>query len=381
MSPLDIAREEKAAHCMEPEGSLNLALDDLEKESLPVTQPAEVVEPMVSRRAMNSTAYRIFKLLQWLIESPLSVEALNRLFCADPRIGKPVSSDSIWLYVNTLKALGCRIRRPSPRNNFQYEMLSHPFGLILSHSHLETLAQAKAFAQQKLNHQEIRVLDGLLKKIVAFSDCENPGETIEQLFSQSRSFDYEHCGKHISQLEACVSEKKLLELTYLSPLRGKERFTFLPLSLFYEQGVLYVRGERPEFEEPSSLRIDRILEISAIYNAELSIALIDRGQQKVQVSLQILTNFPDRFEGLKLGENQGIFEETVTWIEEGSYYEIVLQVRDFFYLKQRLLACGFPFRIMTPSFFKEDVAQTLKTMLQFYQGNEEGAHGTHEFRS
>jgi hypothetical protein len=111
-----------------------------------------------SRKPMNSTAYRIFKLLQWLVHSPLSVDALNRLFVEDPFIGKPLSNDSIWLYINTLKMLGCKIRRPSPRNNFQYELLSHPFGLMLSDRQLQTLAQVKAFAQQCLLHQEMWTL-------------------------------------------------------------------------------------------------------------------------------------------------------------------------------------------------------------------------------
>src|SRR5688500_17607755 len=62
------------------------------------------------RKALNGTAYRIFKLLQWLIESPLNVETLNLRFQQEPLIGKAVSSDSIWLYINTLKTLGCQIR-------------------------------------------------------------------------------------------------------------------------------------------------------------------------------------------------------------------------------------------------------------------------------
>jgi predicted DNA-binding transcriptional regulator YafY len=366
---------------MEPEGRLNLILNSSSSAAGPadtvqaVEMVDELVESAAPRRAMNSTAYRIFKLLQWLIDAPLSVEALNRKFCDDPQIGKPLSSDSIWLYINTLKALGCRIRRPSPRNGFQYEMLSHPFGLMLNEGQLETLAQAKAFAQQKLDHQEMRILDGLFKKMVEYSDCPDPGRAVEHLFSQSRSFDYQNRESYIFALETAIAEEQILSLRYLSPMKGKEKLVFLPMAIFYEQGVVYIRGERPENDSSSSLRLDRILGIEVIKDTELLVALKARRQHTTAVTLHILAKAGERFDGLKLGENQGIYEERICYEERGGYYEVTLQARDFFYLKQRLLACGLPFRIVTPLPFKEDVTQTLQSMLAFYQGEEEGGNG------
>jgi len=320
------------------------------------------------RKAMNSTAYRIFKLLQWLIQRPLSVDGLNSLFCADPLIGKPVSNDSIWLYVNTLRTLGCQIRRPSLRNNFCYEMLSHPFGLSLSERHLESLSQAKAFAQQHFSHQEMRVLDGLLKKVVAYSACPEPQQTIERLFTQSRSFDYEGIGHHIEALEGWAAQGQLLWLAYLSPLKGPETFHFLPERLFYEQGVVYVRGERPEFAGPSTLRVDRLLGVQPVLEPELSASLYERKEQKTTVVLHLLTDNPASFGGFGLNENHGVYEETCHWVPDGkdAYYAVHLQVRDVFYLKQRLLACGLPFRVLAPQAFKEEMQATLQAMLAMY---------------
>lgn len=344
---------------------------------LPVPDIAIQQERTQPRKALNSTAYRIFKLLQWLIHSPLSVDAMNRRFCEDPLIGKPVSNDSIWLYINTLRALGCEIRRPSPRNRFCYEMLSHPFGLNLSERHLESLSQAKAFAQQHFSHQEMRVLDGLLKKVVSYSACPDPQQTIEQMFSRSRSFDYDGLGHHIEAMEKWIAQGQLLWLAYLSPLKGAETFHFLPESIFYEQGVVYVRGERPECNGPSSLRVDRVLGMQPMVEPELNASLCERKKHQTTVLLHILAAGPSLFGGFGLNENHGVYEEDCQWVSTNAsvYCEVRLQVRDFFYLKQRLLACGLPFQVLAPASFRKEVQATLQAMLELYQPVKEDLYG------
>jgi predicted DNA-binding transcriptional regulator YafY len=331
-----------------------------------------------SKRAMNSTAYRIFKLLQWLIQSPLSVEALNARFLSDPLIGKPVSNDSIWLYINTLKSLGCNIGRPSPKNNFQYEMISHPFGLALTDAQLDSLSHAKAFAQQWFSRQEMQILDSLLKKIVSFSVCDDPDALVEQLFARSRSFDYEELGHHLEQLEQSVSQQQLVRITYLSPKHGQEQFDFLPVSLFYEQGVVYVRGERPKFNHPSSLRVDRILAVTSAEDDALKQRLLERQSNKTELIIHVFPDEAEEFSGFGLGENKGVYQERIRRVEHGDlsnremsgcppYCEVKLLVRECFYVKQKLLLSGVPLRIISPASFREDLRQTLETMRKFYQ--------------
>lgn len=345
----------------------------------PVKDSIPHLERKPPRKAMNSTAYRIFKLLQWLIQSPLSVDALNKRFCEDPLIGKPVSNDTVWLYVNTLRALGCKIRRPSPKNNFQYEMLSHPFGITLSDTQLETLSQAKAYAQRQFTHQEMLALDGLIRKIVAFSTVDEPQQAVERLFAQSRSIDYQGLEEHIQRIERWISAEQLLWVTYLSPLKGQEQFYFLPEAIYYEQGVVYVRGERPENRGPSSLRIERLLQMQPVEQVELLGNLKRRKVETTEVVVHITT--PQQaggFQGFGLGENQGVYEETCQMIENAASHvkhEVRLQVRDWFYLKQRLLACGFSFQIMMPEAFGQDMRDTLQAMLAFYQPNGANSNG------
>lgn len=321
-----------------------------------------------SRRSFNGTAYRIFKLLQWLIDSPLTVEALNQRFINDPSIGKAVSSDSVWLYINTLKALGCVIRRPSLRNGFAYEMLSHPFNLTIDEAQLETLAQAKIVAQRHFAHPEMLALDSLLKKLVSQGTLSGVPEWVERLFAQSRSLDSQECRQRIDQLERAILEESLLKVTYVSPLKGEEAFLFLPESLFYRQGVVYARGERPEYPDSSSLRVDRMLSLSPLEDDGVRVQLAARQQRKIEIALKVMVNSPQAFQGFCLDPNQGVYQESRLWVDgPHPYYEVRLLVRDFFYLKQTLLSLGLPFVVMSPEAFKQDILATLRGVLDFYE--------------
>jgi WYL domain len=333
-----------------------------------------------SRQVVNNTAYRIFKLLQWLIQSPLNLKTLNERFCADPRIGKALSNDSIWLYINTLKALGCSIRRPSPKNGFCYELISHPFGLSLSESRREMLARAKAHAQKSFTHQEMLVLDRFFKKVIRHSTVAIPQAGIDELFRQTRSADIETCQEHIRRLEAGLPHETLFQLQYHSPVQGDEHFFFIPEMLYYEQGVMYVRGDRENNAGSSSLRVDRILALETIDNEALRTKIREGRSPRVEVQIRIFTPDPMAWTGLDLRPRHGVYDEMLmpcdvesvresndaTGVSALSYIDTVLQVRDFFYLKQRLLACGYPFQVLSPAAFRDDVQATLHAMLRFY---------------
>lgn len=325
-----------------------------------------------SRRSLNSTAYRIFRLLQWLIESPLSVDTLNQKFLEDARIGRRVSNDSVWLYVNTLKALGCVIRRPGPRNGFCYEMVSHPFGLDLDERQLETLVQAKMVAQRHFTHQEMLALDGLLKKVVSQCGYSQQPDLLERLFQQTRSLDSQACGLRVEELESAILAETLLQVVYQSPLKGEERFLFLPESVFYREGVLYVRGERPEYPDASNLRLDRMISVAPWEDESLRKGLRFRQTLKTEVTLKVFVDFPQQFQGFSLDPDQGVYQETRLWVDGPKpHYEVRLLIRESFYLQQTLLSLDVPFTVVSPAGFRAGFTSVLRNMLAFYQ--EKGA--------
>ena len=131
---------------------------------------------------LNTTAYRIFKLLEWLIEAPLTVKEMNQHFLEDEITGKALSEDSLWLYINTLKHLGCDISRPAPSNGYKHVLNFHPFGVHLEDEDIEVLVSSKTLLEQCFTYDEMLELDGLFRKLLLHSNFNDREAQIERFF-------------------------------------------------------------------------------------------------------------------------------------------------------------------------------------------------------
>jgi hypothetical protein len=329
----------------------------------------DTVGARVERRSLNGTAYRIFKLLEWLIEEPLTLEKLNTRFLAEPLIGKAVSDDSVWLYVNTLKLLGCRIRRPSPKNGFCYELLSHPFASSLTEAQQEMLIIAKTYAQKSFNYREMLILDSLLKKITQHYIMPLSQTTTDTLLDKNEAYTLETCADHVRLLEQNIPADKLFLLHYRSPLSGEAEFYFLPEMLYYDQGVLFVHGERSDRLTSSSFRLDWVISLRLVEHPALREELRQRRSRHVTVQLRLYVSNPAIWNGLNLDVRHGIYAETFEKKHSSGqiHIDIELQVRDFLHLKQKLLSSTSGFQVLQGEGFRQDLYDTLQRMDKLYR--------------
>lgn len=332
------------------------------KDFLPSDSSGASTKLGLSTAHLNATAYRIFKLLLWLYEKPLTLDELNERFYHDPEIQRRLSPDSIWLYINTLKALGCEITRPTRSNGFRYELLHHPFGVYLVKDTLNMLAQLKILAEEQLSFMEILALDRFFKKVLRRSSLGDEDNLIQGLFHASRSLDYEKWMPQIHRLQGLIQLNQLLEITYQSPVEGKERFYFLPEEFVYQNGLLYLRGNQSDRQEPSLLRLERIVNFEPVEMADMTQHLMQLKQKASQVVLHLLVSSPEEFKPFHLGE-------TVRYLPELERLEVVIQTKDFFQLRQKLLENGVPFTILSPESFKADMKNILEQMSRMYIGD------------
>lgn len=332
---------------------------------------------------LNATAYRIFKLLVWLSETPLSVDDLNGRFYHDPSIRKRLSNDSVWLYINTLKALGCDIRRPMRSNGFKYELVYHPFGIFLSREVIDMLVDVKALAEEHLEHPQILALDRFFKKIIRCSGAQagmqDRERHIEELFSKSRSWDYGESDANIQALQVAIDVGALLQVSYQSPVRGKQQFYFLPDELVYQNGVMYLMGIQHHRAELSMLRLERIDGFEVVDSQAQPQVMAQLQALKAKESLAVIRFFvtsPKALTGMGLGDNLQVERQTFVEATPDSpaYLELNIHAREFFGLKQVLLSSGLPFQVMAPDHFKQDMLRTLYQMSRLYEGGE-GSHG------
>jgi len=312
----------------------------------------------VTKNALNKTAYRVLQLLLWLSKEPLTFEQINERFVADTHIGKTVSPDSLWFYLNTLKALGCKVSRPSPRNNFCYHIQYHPFSYLVTAKDLEVLNHTLALLDD-IHYWDVLHLNQWLHKLFAHVANVNRTDLARQFFQENRTASCQ-LNSLVQQLETHAQNHELLSVMYNSPLSGPEEKIFLPQKLFHHQNVIYVLGHTPDRIESSMFRLDRIQNITPIIQPELCHRLLQYQLEKPVYLIRFLNCTPKQYE--PLGEEEETFRDPFK--EEHLF--VKFRCDNLFLLRQKLLSGDFHFQVIYPQDFQHDLQQTLAKMRQLY---------------
>jgi predicted DNA-binding transcriptional regulator YafY len=336
---------------------------------------------------LNSTAYRVFKLLQWLTVAPLTFKQINQRFQAETKIKQSISQDTVWLYLNTLKLLGCELSRPSASNQFTYQLISHPFGLPLNSETLEVLALLKQELEDVLSYKQQLTLDQLAKALINISNTSDKNQDRCRYFETAHSVDYAPFEDTIATLEEAIEQELLLKLLYSSPVKGDSLLEVLPQELYYNNGTLLLLACREGFEEASQLRVDRIIRVDKREatppdnEAEPAWAKTCREKRQTEPSIKLQVICPSLNAWLPLAK-----QEEVKLLEAKPHaclLEVTLNTHNEFALIQRLLQLPFPFEVLSPESLKQKLQQQLTPMHHYYKkalsawGNEGDALPAH----
>jgi hypothetical protein len=200
--------------------------------------------------SVNQTALRILSLLTWLQEAPHGVKDFNRRLMASGLTECPLSEDTLLLYINTLRQLGCRIRRPSPQTGFCYQLLDHRFKCEITEQEVLALAQARLMIEPYTHYRELFVLDRLLRKVLGWFVS-----PIKHFWDEIP--DYAPFKDLINRLEAAILNEIPLQISYAT----HGTLALLPDSLTYHRGCLFLRGFQPDYTDLSMLRLEKILTV------------------------------------------------------------------------------------------------------------------------
>ncbi len=326
--------------------------------------------------ALNLTAYRIYKIFQWLRESPQTVGSINNRLALDPLLGKAVSEDSIWLYLNTLRAVGCEISRPTPSNGFQFVLQQHPFGFHLSEADVELLKQVKARIETRFSYKDVlsfnRWLGELLHHTVLPATLNVAKGELKKLLGP-RNLDYASYDPVIQQLESAIQYLHLLEIDYASASAPHDQYRaktllFIADRVYAQQGVLYVQGVQHGRKNWVTLRLDRVLAVREQEDSAVRDELISRLREQHPVWIRLFGITLDSIEPFGMDESlyAGMTEEGLPCLE------LRLMNANFFALKQKLLSLGVPFEVKAPLSLRHEFLETLTQMKALYPVEQEG---------
>lgn len=299
-------------------------------------------------------------LLQWLSGQSLTFDEINKKFQDNTFVKKTISQDSLWIYLNTLRMLGCEVSRPSLKNNFRYRVTYHPFNHFITSQDTEFLKEILITLSEQLDYRTIFYLIRWIQKTFQNASNKNRKELEQKFFNALRMSNLEKFENILLKLEYYCQNRELLQISYQSKLKGKRQIIFLPQKIFHNQLTFYVLGNAADKDKASMLRLDKIESLSPCKNTELLKDLLETQSRKKTYIIRMINCCRTRYEPLG--------EEEETLIDPFSEQHIIVKFKtaNEFLLTQKLLETGCCFQVLHPKCFKDKIRKILLEMRFLY---------------
>lgn len=310
----------------------------------------------ISKTAISKTGYRALYLLRLLILSPRTRDEILSAFANDPVIAKEkkLSKDTVTNTINSLKACGCNIKRPSTKNGFKYELISHPFSPSITPSQLQYLQELR---KSLVSYGDWKVLDEINELYATLANFTTDEKIINALKNNRPMRNISD--NILEKLKKYIKSKQAADIIYLSPRNGREHIGFLPQFLRFESNKLYLWGYSYKHENIGYLRADKILDLQP--KTDLKNTQTD-AYEKFQNSCLTVRY---RLSGYSAhmffaGPDDRIIhkDESTVVVETAAFNE--------FNFLQKLLSFGGDCEVLWPQAYKDKLIQKIKEMRACY---------------
>lgn len=299
----------------------------------------------VSCNLMSLTGYRTLVILAALMESPKSNEEINKILFNDQYIQEKFSNDTLRLYINSLRQIGCEITRANKLNNNKYELVSHPFAYEIPKSQLRAIEKLYKNIYDKIDIKEIIAIEKFFEKLADFlsdKDTKDFFKNISMLKGINKAI--------LNDLLIHCKNKNQIVFLYNSPRSGEKQIEIIADKVSFESGKLYLWGNNLVHKQYSYFAIERILTICSIK--------LMKNQEEVKTIKVIYEVYDKDYTPLAC---EKIIEKTDT--------KIVIETNsdNEFNQMQRLLYLADECKILQPQEFKDKLLEKLKTMEEIYE--------------
>ncbi len=305
---------------------------------------------------ISITAFRIISILNMLLKNPCDDKQINRELTQNIEGARELSKDTICIYLNTLRSLGCEITRPTKNNGYKYILKSYPFKLFLTKNEIDTLIEARKYISVLGEWKTALKIDRVFNNLLNYFHPDTKNFFLSaRKFTLKREINTKSFFHEIKQLENYCKHNKLITLVYNSPKSGGENITIRSEKITLENGAFYLWGYSQELETTMYLRIDRILDIKSVSVCRENIKSIAlKVRYKLAEACPLSCSLP---------ENESIIEKN----SDGLIIEA--DVANKFKFFQKILSYGDKCTILYPPEIKDEIVAKLKKMYMLYDDN------------
>lgn len=305
----------------------------------------------VNCNLMSLTGYRTLVILEALMESQKSNDEINNCLLNDQYIKERFSSDTLRIYINSLRAVGCEIIGANKSNNKKYKLVSHPFIYDIPKSQLNALSKLYRNIYDKIDVKDVIAMENFFEKISELVENESTKDFLKNL-SILKGID-----KNIlNNLIIYCKNKNQITFLYNSPKSGEKEFEIIADKLAFKSEKLYLWGNNLIHKEYSYFALDRILKVCSI-----KIFKDNEDFPSTKVIYELYNNNEDYI----LKPDEKIVEKT------DNKLVIEADSKNEFSIMQRILYMGGDCKVIRPKTFKTKLLDKLKSMEESYEDNQE----------
>ena len=300
----------------------------------------------VTYNLMSFTGFKALVMFALLTEGPKSYNEIADYMEQHPYLREKISIDTMRVYINSLKRIGCEIKRTKGEDKIsRYSITAHPFELSATQEQLKILTTAYKNITKNISIEEILYLDNFFEKIGKY--IKNPDFT-NGICANSI---LKGINKSLLQnLSDCCNKKLQIVMKYNSPKSGIKNVEILTDKIEIANNKIYLYGINNEYKEYTGFLINRIIGIDKIL---INKTLEDKAKSfTVTYKLKSKTYEPE--------ENEKLTEKN------DDFKIIQVTTKNKFLLTQKLLSYGPLCTIIEPEEYKTEFINLLKDIKAGY---------------
>ena len=302
----------------------------------------------VTYNLMSFTGFKSLILFSLLLESPKTYEDICEYFRNHEYIKEDISMDTLRVYITSLKRVGCEVTRTkSPRGGL-YRIVSHPYEFKVSAEEAKALVKIYRVILGTSNVEDLLKYENFLRKLANHINSANLLDALDNI-SIFKNINTDL----LSDIIKYSNQKHTLTLSYNSPKSGLKEIKIIPNKVGLEQNKLYLYGISMEYNQETSLQIQRIKEIIDVdieHSTEFKLNKITVGYELNSLSPNIKLDSEDKIVEIK---DESVIVET--------------QTTNLFMMKRKILEYGPLCTVLYPEDFRNDIIRTLKNMREGYK--------------
>lgn len=301
----------------------------------------------VTYNLMSFTGFKSILLFSLLTTGPKSYEELQESFRTHEYLHENISKDTLRIYINSLKEIGCDIKRIHKDGVTKYSISSHPFNLKIDDKQIKSIINIYKGLSKSIDVSDLKTLQKFFNNISPYITNEKLKEKLQEL-SPLNNID----PQLVDDLLNYTQNNTEIIIYYKSPTSGKKNITVLADKLEIHNRKLYLYGFNSEYNNYSSFLVSKIIKIVSInlHNKTLDVPEITVGYEYTQ----------DKNEKLELLNCEKIISQNDNKIT------IELTSKNKFEIIQRILFLSNKCKVLYPENIKTEVIANLKKMKEGY---------------